>query len=81
MSREIKVLGLASQKEFTLQVSQSDLLKGLMHFLQKKGLPIASSCSGEGICQKCVVNENLLSCQIKVEEFLDKKSKVEIAYL
>lgn len=49
-----------------------DLTVNLMDFLRAQGLPVASSCDGEGVCRKCVVNEVLLSCQLSVGGFLQR---------
>ncbi len=42
----------------------------LLEFLRAQGIPVASSCAGEGVCRQCVVNENVLSCQLTVQRFL-----------
>lgn len=38
------------QKNLTLDAPQGE---NLMSFLQSKGIPVASSCLGDGICGKC----------------------------
>jgi ferredoxin, 2Fe-2S len=38
-----------------IEVEEKDLKKSLMTILQEKGLPVASSCKGEGVCLKCRV--------------------------
>lgn len=78
---QITVVGLASKKSLTLKVTQNDLTLKLMDFLIQNNIPISSSCSGEGVCKKCVVNINLLSCSLTVEKFLKFENKVEIGYL
>lgn len=75
------VKGLASQKKIIFSPTDTDLELNLMNYLMKQGLPIASSCSGQGACQRCVVNNELLSCQISVREYLAKFGEVEITYL
>lgn len=77
----VKVIGLASKKENIIAPSPEELKLTVMDFLLKRGYPIASSCSGEGICKKCVVNEVLVSCQIKLEDFLEQNSEIKISYL
>ncbi len=79
--QKLTVQGLASQKESSLIVTVDDLTLSLIDFLIKNQIPVASSCSGEGICKKCVINEEILSCQITVKEFLLKKINVKINYL
>jgi len=75
------LLGKASQRSYTLNVSTDDLQLNLLDFLLKNQFPIASSCSGEGICKKCVINEDILSCEVKVYEWLEKNQPIEISYL
>jgi Na+-transporting NADH:ubiquinone oxidoreductase subunit NqrF len=55
----------------------------LMDFLISENLPIASSCKGEGVCQKCTVNDRLVSCQISLQAFLqlDPAPIVSVSYL
>ncbi len=69
MSQLIRVHGLASQKmvgEFQVEDPQANL----MEFLRHRGVPIASSCGGDGVCRKCVVNGEEMSCQLSVGAFL-----------
>lgn len=74
----IVVFGLASQKELG-RFPIDDPTETLMFFLMRQGLPIASSCAGDGICRKCVVNQEVLSCQSTVGEWLSRR--VEVSYL
>jgi Na+-transporting NADH:ubiquinone oxidoreductase subunit NqrF len=55
----------------------------LMDFLMFHKITIASSCAGAGTCKKCNVNDSLLSCQVKLKEFVkdEEVSRVEISYL
>ena len=60
----------------------------LMDFLRAQNIPIASSCYGEGICQKCVINQDILSCQLSLKDILHSakyfnknKVQIEIDYL
>ena len=79
----IKVLGVASNKELLeINPNENELNMNLMNFLRAHNIPIASSCYGEGVCRKCVINKNILSCQLSVKEFINKKNQViEITYL
>lgn len=82
--KAIKVVGLASGKETILYPKAFDLNLNLMDYLIKAGFTIASSCSGEGVCRKCVVNEDLVSCQMMVADFLNlntENSEIRISYL
>lgn len=80
----IKVKGLASGKlvqDVTIREPIEDI--SLMDFLLQKGIPIASSCQGQGVCSKCTVNNNLLSCQITLKNFLklSPHQEISISYL
>lgn len=79
--KSLTIKGSASQKSTTLTPLSSELELSLMDFLIKHGFTIASSCSGEGICKKCVVNDDLISCQIKVKDCLELHPLIAIAYL
>lgn len=86
--QSIEVIGLASGKiikTFIINDKLWDNLQdiSLMEFLHTKNVPVASSCHGEGICQKCVVNNDLLSCQISLKKFLKQSAnqKIYISYL
>jgi hypothetical protein len=68
----IEVHGIASGKVIKFDCfSNTELDMSLMIFLQSKNIPIASTCLGEGVCKKCVVNDDMLSCQIKVRELIN----------
>jgi Na+-transporting NADH:ubiquinone oxidoreductase subunit NqrF len=75
------VKGLASGQTYKLIVQPEEKQLRLMNFLINHNFRIASSCSGEGVCKKCVVNKQIVSCQIKVEDFLKENDSVEIDYL
>jgi ferredoxin len=75
----IYLIGKASNTTTELTVSSSDLNKSLLNYLQKKDIPIASSCRGVGSCCLCCFNGTKLTCQEQVSEYLDKS--IEIDYL
>ena len=74
------VHGLASNKRISLTIQPADLNKTLMDFLLEHQIPVASSCSGEGVCKKCVNSDGLLMCQITVAEYLKRSNEVGISY-
>ncbi|MBY0518296.1 MAG: 2Fe-2S iron-sulfur cluster binding domain-containing protein [Bacteriovoracaceae bacterium] len=78
----IRVRGLASGK-IVGEYEVTDPGEFLMFFLMQQGLPIASSCAGDGVCKKCVVNGDRLSCQIRVGDWLRDfpDQDVEVGYL
>ena len=82
----VKVKGLASGKINTLTYDpESETV--LMDFLREQGFAIASSCYGEGVCRKCVVNEDVLSCQVRMKDCARQLAKeknevlVTVSYL
>jgi len=79
--QQITVKGLASQKViFETAVSEDETDMSIMDFLHQHGVPIASSCRGEGVCKKCIVNEDVLSCQLSLKNLYLRcsKDKIEI---
>jgi len=87
---KLDIYGMASGKRIKEIKITSSLEENLLSILTKHSLPIASSCDGLGLCQKCIVSINrktYLSCQIQVKTplFLENKklsyAKVEISYL
>jgi len=72
---KIQVFGKASQKIVKVIEVDEDSLNSkisLMDFLHKNNIPVASSCLGEGICRKCVVNIEMLSCQVELSKFISQ---------
>ena len=65
--KKLIIYGDASKREIMqLTVTYRDYETTLMNFLLQNGIPVASSCGGDGICQKCVVTlhyQKILSCQ------------------
>lgn len=81
---KLQIKGLASKKTIKSISLSKDDLGNLMDFLRNHNIPIASSCYGEGVCKKCIVNKNILSCQVKVEDIYNKNDReyeIEIDYL
>jgi hypothetical protein len=80
---QITVVGKASGRETLLALSNHDLTKNLMFYLRDRGITIASSCDGEGVCQKCAIQCGWLTCQLTLEQFLERQpdGKVFIDYL
>ena len=83
--KSLIIFGIASNrkiKELEIPISISDGLS-LMDFLTGNNITIASSCGGVGACSKCIINQNILSCQISLKDFLALENNliVEIAYL
>ena len=83
----IQVRGNASGKLIKELAADKDSNDSLMQIMHKANIPIASSCLGEGVCEKCVVNDTLLSCQIRPKDLLKNQLKdqnyvvITVAYL
>jgi ferredoxin len=81
----LKVHGLASGTivaEFPL--SEQELDTDLLTLLRSKDIPIASSCLGEGVCRKCLINDDLMACITKSRELLSQGKTVvhiKVSYL
>lgn len=75
---------MAGQKIIkTLNVEEKDLDRNLMTFLQERGIPVASSCSGDGVCLKCKATINtkiLLTCQLKLSDLFINQSSCTVAF-
>ena len=64
-SKVILIKGVASQSTIKeLKVTDSNLGIDLLPLLQSENIPIASSCMGDGVCQKCMVNTDKLACEL-----------------
>jgi len=76
----VRVFGKASQRligEYPIK-NPAEIL---MFFLMRQGLPIASSCAGDGVCQRCVINGDILSCQTRVGDWTGEHDLITIDYL
>jgi ferredoxin len=74
---KVIIFGNASQSQINeLEVTKYDLQKTILEFLRENGIPVASSCLGEGVCSMCVINDKLLSCLHLVKEIKSWDSKV-----
>lgn len=80
---QIEVLGLASGRSYFLTYETSELNEILLDFLRKKNITIASSCDGEGVCKKCEIQNGWLTCQLTLEQFIQRQSngKIFVGYL
>ena len=80
---QVTVHGLASGKFFPVNYEKTDLSSDLLTFLRGKGITIASSCDGEGVCKKCEIQEGWLTCELTLEEFLKRRpdGMIEVGYL
>jgi Na+-transporting NADH:ubiquinone oxidoreductase subunit NqrF len=74
-------LASGSSREF--KISHEELDENLLWWLRTKGITIASSCGGEGVCKKCVIQNGWMTCMMTIRTFLkDAPSGViEVSYL
>lgn len=79
---QLQIIGSASGQKSFIEVGKDEYDSTLLEFLRSHGFPIASSCSGRQQCRKCVLNTDILSCDITVEEFLSTHGNtIKVGYL
>jgi Na+-transporting NADH:ubiquinone oxidoreductase subunit NqrF len=85
MFKKIKIQGDSSKKLIQEISMNSSDDTSLMDLLRENNIPIASSCYGDGVCKKCTVSNDIISCQIKVRDFIKLSVKyndiITISYL
>lgn len=55
----------------------------LMKLLLDNGIPVASSCNGDGVCLKCTLtvnDEKILSCQYDIENIFKDQDSVTVTF-
>lgn len=79
----IHIHGLASGTVKDIHFSEEELSQNLLKWLRSKDITIASSCDGEGICKKCVIQNGWLTCEMTLESFLKRQpdGKIFVSYL
>jgi Na+-transporting NADH:ubiquinone oxidoreductase subunit NqrF len=70
---QIEIQGQASGRSHFIAYDKKDLEEILLNFLRKKNVTIASSCDGEGVCKKCVIQNDWLTCKLTLKEFLQRQ--------
>ena len=61
----IAIHGTASDSfRYLPELTKEDEIMSLLDYLNKQNQGIASSCLGEGVCKKCIINQDVLSCQL-----------------
>lgn len=80
---QIEVKGLASGKSTLIDFEESEADDLLLFFLRKKGITIASSCDGEGVCKRCDIQNGWLTCRLTLKDFLQRQpdGKIFVGYL
>ena len=79
----IEVVGLASGTSRAIECNEQELNTILLDWLRSKGVTIASSCDGEGVCKKCSIQNGWLTCELTLKSFLERQSdgKIFVGYL
>lgn len=79
----IEVKGLASGKSRFFTPEESELETDLLSWLRSRGVTIASSCDGEGVCKKCVIQNGWLTCELTLKDFLERQPDgiIQVSYL
>ncbi len=80
---QVIVRGKASGREYPVSYEKKNLSEDMLYFLRSKGITIASSCDGEGVCKKCGIQNGWLTCELTLEEFLKRRPDgiIEVDYL
>jgi len=79
---QFQVIGKSSGKIFEIEATQEELVLTMLDYLRGQGFAVASSCRGEAVCRKCIINSEILSCEYTVLEFYKKfGKKITIDYL
>lgn len=82
--KDLIVFGRASQKVvMTIPIAPEDLSTNLMELLLDNGIPVASSCNGDGACLKCILTANgekILSCQIDLADLFQDHDSVTVIF-
>lgn len=82
--KKLVVFGQASNRTIlTLDIGYSLYEYTLMDLLLKNGIPVASSCGGDGICKKCAVtihDEKILSCQKTIRQLFREEDLIELTF-
>jgi Na+-transporting NADH:ubiquinone oxidoreductase subunit NqrF len=76
---KIEVYGKASKKIILSRIINNEIAQtNCMEWLILNKITIASSCNGSGVCKKCVINNNQLSCQLKLFEIANSEGQISI---
>ncbi len=82
--KTLVIYGKASQKEIKkIIITPTDFKLNLMNLLLANSIPVASSCNGDGICLKCIVEvngEKLLSCQCDVADLFKEHDCITVLF-
>jgi hypothetical protein len=79
----MQIHGLASGRILKLFFEEQELDENLLQWLRSRGITIASSCDGDGVCKKCTIQNGWLTCELTLREFLKLAPQgiIEVSYL
>ena len=79
----IEVYGKASGTSRFLEYQSEELDQNLLDWLRSRGVTIASSCDGEGVCKKCGIQNGWLTCELTLKTFFEREpsKKILVDYL
>ena len=79
----MEIYGKASGTSRYLEYTSDELDENLLKWLRSHGVTIASSCDGVGVCRKCVIQNDWLTCELTLKTFLERcpEGKIIVAYL
>ncbi len=79
----IEVRGIASGNSRFFKLFPEEMDENLLWWLRSKGITIASSCNGEGVCKKCVIQDGWMTCMMTLKIFLSQEPDgvIEVSYL
>lgn len=82
--KDLIVFGRASQKVImTIPIAPDELSSNLMELLLDNGIPVASSCNGDGVCLKCILTANgekVLACQTDLADIFKDHDSVTVIF-
>ena len=81
---QLIIIGKASNsKILSIELTQNPQNEtSLMNLLKSYDITVASSCDGAGKCKKCIVNNDILSCQVSPSDFYKMYgTEIIISYL
>jgi Na+-transporting NADH:ubiquinone oxidoreductase subunit NqrF len=81
---QVNIWGKASNKLIcSKKVSNDEVNENALVWLRNQNIPIASSCNGDGVCKKCVINNNVLSCKTTLNDLVTSADQIliEVSYL
>lgn len=79
----LEIIGQASGTSRLIDYTSDDLKTNLLAWLRSQGVTVASSCDGKGVCKKCVIQNDWITCELTLQTFLEicPEGKIYIGYL